>query len=282
MIGSYFPDAIAATGALANAGHACRCCFYDIDTPITLAASAHPGGHGVPRRSPHSALRRLSEFYRRARASPNWKAAFTRSARSLSTARSILTFTSPSLSAQDYRCDLSYLGTYAADRQPKLVRLLGQPAALLPQHRFLVAGAMYPPQTEWPGNVERINHIAPPDHPGFYSSARFSLNLTRDDMVAAGYSPSVRLFEASACGAAILSDDWQGLDDFFTPGQEILIPRDEHDVADILLHLTDEQRLRIGRGARERTLAHHTAAQRAVEFEKIVSSLATPHPPAGS
>ena len=147
---------------------------------------------------------------------------------------------------EEYRCDLSYLGTYAADRQPKLLRLLAAPAALLPERSFVIAGAMYPEDPKSRRNVRRITHVSPPDHPAFYASARYTLNLTRNDMVAAGYSPSVRLFEASACGACMLSDDWQGIDDFFTPGEQILLPRDEHDVADILLHLTDEERGRIG------------------------------------
>ena len=179
----------------------------------------------------------------------------------------------PSARRAEFACDLSYLGTYAADRQAKLVHLLGKPAALLPERRFVVAGAMYPEGTKWGRNVERIVHVAPPDHPAFYSSARFSLNLTRNDMVAAGYSPSVRLFEASACGAALVSDDWVGIEEFFAPGEEILIPRDEQDVADILLHMGDEERGRIGRRARERTLERHTAARRAMEFEGIVSGL---------
>ena len=130
-----------------------------------------------------------------------------------------------------YRSDLSYLGTYAPDRQSKLMRLLNQPAALLPDHRFLVAGAMYPQDIPWQPNVSRLIHVSPPDHSAFYSSTRFTLNLTREEMVAAGYSPSVRLFEASACGSAILSDDWDGLDQFLSPGEQILLPRDEHDVA---------------------------------------------------
>jgi spore maturation protein CgeB len=132
---------------------------------------------------------------------------------------------------------------------------------------------MYPDEIRWPANVRRLTHVAPPDHPAFYSSARFTLNLTRSDMIAAGYSPSVRLFEASACGAAILTDDWEGLDDFLSPGEEVLLPRDEQDVADILMNLPDAERLRTGRNARERILAEHTSEHRARQFEKIVSAL---------
>jgi spore maturation protein CgeB len=130
---------------------------------------------------------------------------------------------------------------------------------------------MYPADLKWSRNVQRITHVSPPEHPAFYSSSRFTLNLTRDDMVVAGYSPSVRLFEASACGATILSDDWPGLSQFLTPGEEILLPQTAQETADILVELTDAQRLRIGDRARERILAEHTSVHRAREFEKIVA-----------
>ena len=91
-------------------------------------------------------------------------------------------------------------------------------------------------------------------------------------MVAAGYSPSVRLFEASACGAAILSDGWVGLDEFLTPGEEILLPKDAYEVADVLRNASDAERSRIGRRARERILAEHTSEHRAAQFERIVAA----------
>jgi len=142
---------------------------------------------------------------------------------------------------------------------------------LLPDRRLVVAGPQYPKGIRWQRNVERIIHLSPPEHPVFYSSSRFSLNLTRADMVAAGYSPSVRLFEASACGAAILSDDWPGLKEFFKAGEEILLPADAYEVAEILTGLSDEERQRIGSRARERILSEHTSQHRAAQFEEIVS-----------
>ena len=271
VVGSYFPDALATTRALADAGLG-PLLFYDIDTPITLAALR---AHGRTEYL-EAELIPLFAAYLSFTGGPALRELETRFG-----ARRALPFYcsvdpdlyQPVAVREEYRCDLSYLGTYAADRQPKLLRLLAAPAALLPERSFVIAGAMYPDDPKARPNVRRITHVSPPDHPAFYASARYTLNLTRNDMVAAGYSPSVRLFEASACGACMLSDDWQGIDDFFTPGEQILLPRDEHDVADILLHLTDEERGRIGRSARERTLAHHTSAQRALEFEGIVAGL---------
>jgi spore maturation protein CgeB len=152
------------------------------------------------------------------------------------------------------------------------MHFLNGAARLMPLASFLVAGPQYPESTPWRPNVRRLDHVAPPKHPAFYSSSRFTLNLTRRDMVAAGHSPSVRLFEASACGVAILSDAWAGLNEFLTPGIEVLLPRDEYDVVRILRDMPEDEAERIGRAARERVLGHHTADHRALEFESIVGA----------
>ena len=269
VIGSYFPDAIAATEALAQRRN-CPVLFYDIDTPVTVAALRTQGRSGyldaalIPTYAAYLSftggplLREIEGRFGARRAVPFY----------CSVDSQLYRQTPP---RPEFTCDLSYLGTYAADRQPKLLALLDAPAAQLPQSRFLVAGPQYPAGTAWQPNVARITHLAPPEHPAFYSSSRFTLNLTRDDMVAAGYSPSVRLFEASACGAAILSDPWPGLDEFLTPGSEVLLPKDASEVADILQHLSDAERLGMGQRARERILAEHTSTHRAEQFERIVS-----------
>jgi len=269
MVGSYFPDAIAATRALLNAGHG-PLLFYDIDTPITMSHLRASGRceylevELIPHYSAYLSftggpiLKELEDKFGSPQAVPFYCSVDPAHYR-------------PRAVRREYRCDLSYLGTYAADRQPKLMDFLNSTARLLRDRKFIVAGAMYPEDVKWSRNVRRITHVSPPEHPAFYSSSRFTLNLTRDDMVAAGYSPSVRLFEASACGATILSDDWAGLSQFLTPGDEILLPRDAEEIADILSDMSDEQRLRIGDRARERILAEHTSLHRAREFEGIVA-----------
>jgi spore maturation protein CgeB len=153
------------------------------------------------------------------------------------------------------------------------MKLLGDAAALAPHRKFIVGGPQYPNDIIWGPNVGRMIHISPPEHPAFYSSSRFTLNLTRKEMVAAGYSPSVRLFEASACGAAILSDSWPGLEEFLTPGEEVLLPADEYEVKAILDGISDRDRIRLGQRARERILAEHTSEHRAKQFEAIVEQL---------
>jgi spore maturation protein CgeB len=150
--------------------------------------------------------------------------------------------------------------------------LLNTPARHMPEYTFLIAGAMYPVDSSFETNVQRMTHVSPADHPAFYSSSRFTLNLTRSEMVAAGWSPSVRLFEASACGAAILSDSWSGLDNFLSPGEEILLPKDAAEVISIVRDMSDRERVRISSRARQRILAEHTSDHRAAEFEAIVSA----------
>jgi spore maturation protein CgeB len=172
-----------------------------------------------------------------------------------------------------YRCDLSYMGTYAPDRQPKIDDLLVKVARELPQKRFIVAGPQYPKTVRWPKNVQRIQHLNPRWHPHLYSSSRFTLNVTRRDMVQAGYSPSVRLFEAAACGATIISDNWAGLDTFFTPGSEILVPQNGADVKDFLLNLSQSELRRIGDSAQQKALQSHTCDARAREFEAAVEEV---------
>jgi spore maturation protein CgeB len=172
------------------------------------------------------------------------------------------------------RWDLGYLGTYSDDRQPILERLLIEPARQMDGADFAVAGPQYPEEVEWPENVERIEHVAPRDHPGFYASQRFTLNVTRAEMRAAGWSPSVRLFEAAACAVPVISDRWDGLEEIFTPGEEILIADSPQDVVRYLTDTGEDERLALGERARARVLAEHTAERRCEQLEREVAGVA--------
>jgi spore maturation protein CgeB len=175
---------------------------------------------------------------------------------------------------------LGYLGTYSADRQPTLDTLLVKPAAAWPEGRFIVAGPQYPKTIAWPANVARTDHLPPRRHRGFYNRQRFTLNVTRADMIAAGYSPSVRLFEAAACGTPIVSDAWAGLETFFTPGKEVLIARSSDEMLHYLRETPRALARAIGDAARAKVLAHHTAAHRAEELERTLCEISgiTPMP----
>ena len=264
VVGSYIPDGPRLIERVLDSPAPLKA-FYDIDTPITMA-QLRATGETSYLRAPQipafdvyfsftggPALTELESRFGAQRARPLYC--------SVDPAQY---FCRPS---RRYACDMSYMGTYASDRQPKIDELLIQPALELRTLSFVVAGPQYPKQIKWPKNVRRIQHLNPRWHPHLYSSSRFTLNVTRREMVRAGYSPSVRLFEAAACGATIVSDNWPGLDEFFTPGAEILLPTGADDVKRYLRDLSETEVRRIGEAAQQRVLACHTHAQRAAEFE---------------
>ena len=273
VVGSYVPDGVAvARWAQALAGGVVA--FYDIDTPVTLAKLAR-GDHDylAPELIPGfdvyfsfaggPTLERLEQQFG------------ARRARALYCAIDPAVYRPQDLPE---RFALGYLGTYSGDRQPAVERLLIEPARALPEHRFIVAGPQYPADLAWPGNVLREDHVAPERHPAFYSQLRFALNVTRADMILAGWSPSVRLFEAAACGVPIISDAWPGLEELLTPGREILIAHRAADVVRYLSEVGAHERASIAAAARRRVLAAHTAADRAAEFEREVLAVGVSRP----
>jgi spore maturation protein CgeB len=166
--------------------------------------------------------------------------------------------------------DLGYLGTYSEDRQATLDELLLEPARRWSSGRFAVSGPKYPPHARWPPNVNHQTHLSPAEHPRFYSSQRFTLNVTRKVMIQHGYSPSVRLFEAGGCGTPVISDWWEGLDTLFRLNQEILISESADQTLRYLRDLSNDERLRIGAAARQRILSEHTPLQRAIQLEEYM------------
>jgi len=167
--------------------------------------------------------------------------------------------------SDEFRCDLSYMGTYAADRQEKLDALFLEPAQRLSDQAFTLAGSLYPYEWSWPENVRKFEHIAPANHPAFYSSSRATLNITRGEMARSGYCPAGRFFEAASCGAAIITDNWDGLSSFFTLDEEILPVSTADDVM-AALQLPDSELSAMAARARQRTLDEHTGVHRAQEL----------------
>jgi spore maturation protein CgeB len=178
----------------------------------------------------------------------------------------------PAPPRDEFRCALSYLGTFAADRQPALEELLLMPARSLPSERFLIGGAQYPHHFPWSDNIYFVRHLPPELHPAFFCSCRATLNITRRAMARYGYCPSGRLFEAAACGAPIFTDCWQGLESFFSPGKEVIPVNCAEDVLDAL-SLSDRELRNLADAARQHTLEQHTAAARAIEFENLLQNM---------
>lgn len=260
IVGSYVPDGVAVIDALErlqlNSWH-----FYDIDTPVTLAKLLRGDEEYLARRqiplfdsyfsfSGGPTLDRLQTEFGAKRALPLYC--------SVDADRYGPTGETP-------EWDLGYLGTYSVDRQPILERLLLEPARRLPQMRFVVAGSQFPGDIAWPDNVERIEHLPPAEHRSFYNRQRFTLNVTRADMVAAGWSPSVRLFEAGACGTPLISDIWEGLDQMF-PANSIVLAQTSDDVVRTLERTSASQRNSMAASARRYVLAEHTGTARAGEL----------------
>ncbi|HEV2397645.1 MAG TPA: glycosyltransferase [Candidatus Sulfotelmatobacter sp.] len=172
-----------------------------------------------------------------------------------------------------FHSDFSYLGTYAEDRQSQLHELFLNPAKRLSDKKFCIAGAQYPSDFPWSSNIFFVRHLPPPEHPAFYSSSRLTLNITRQAMAAMGFCPSGRLFEAAACGTPIVSDYWEGLESFFTPGKEILIARSAQD-AIAAIRLEEDELRRVALASQERALTEHSADRRAAELIALIEASA--------
>jgi spore maturation protein CgeB len=270
MVTSYCPDARPASALGRDASRATRV-FYDLDTPVTLSRLdagerveyVPPGGFdGFDLVLSYTGGRALEALRGRLGAR---------------IARPLYGSVDPDLHCpvapqEAYRADLSYLGTYADDRQAALEALFLEPARRRPHLRFLIGGSQYPESFAWARNIHYRHHVSPPDHPAFFSSSGLTLNVTRGAMAAMGWCPSGRLFEAAACGVPMLSDWWEGLDGFFEPGREILVARTTDDVLEALDRSPEERRA-IAERARARVLASHTSAHRARDLEDALDSV---------
>ena len=269
IITSYCADALAA-GELAGWSSALRV-FYDLDTPVTLARLArgesldYIGERGlrdfdlVLSYTGGRALAALQSELGAARVAPLYGSVDAGEHH-------------PVRPRETYRADLSYLGTFAADRQRALEELFIAPALAQPDSRFVMGGAQYPAEFPWATNIHFVRHLPPSEHPAFYCSSRLTLNVTRAAMAASGYCPSGRLFEAAACGVPIISDSWEGLDEFFTPGRELLIAETAEDVLSYLT-LSHAELSAMATAARERVLREHTATHRAAELEELLQGV---------
>jgi spore maturation protein CgeB len=273
---SYCPDALAAEALMRETDRPLRV-FYDLDTGVTLTRLAE----GVP--VPYIGGDGLTGYdlvlsYTGGGALPLLRS-------QLGAQRVVPLYGSvdpavhcPAAPAAWLGADVSYLGTWAADRQAALEALFIEPARRLPDRRFLIGGAQYPAGFPWADNIWFVQHVPPADHPAFYCSSRLTVNVTRAPMAAFGWCPSGRLFEAAACGVPVVSDWWPGLDEFFTPGEEILVARDTAEAIAAYTAPADEL-ARIGRAARERALADHSADRRAAELEAALEAALAPLAP---
>lgn len=271
IVASYVPEGVEVGEWAISTAHG-HVAFYDIDTPVTLAKledkdyeylnpeliakyALYLSFSGGP------VLEHLEQFY----GSPM--------------ARPLYCSVDPDLyypEKQKIKWQMGYLGTYSLDRQPTVDELLNKPAAHFPKESFVVAGPQYPETFGWAKNVERIEHLPPAEHRAFYNKQKFTLNVTRQAMIKAGHSPSVRLFEAAACGVPIISDYWEGIEAVLKPDDEILIARSTKDVVRYFNEITDQERQRIANNALTKVLKAHTSTARAKELVGYVNEVREP------
>jgi spore maturation protein CgeB len=270
MVTSYCPDGVDACDLVLSSNAGAKV-FYDMDTPVTLdrlragerveylpycglgdfdLVLSYTGGKALKELKLRLGARHVAPLYGSVDPAGHY----------------------PVPAVVQYRSDVSYLGTYAADRQVALETLFIEPARRLSCKRFLIGGSMYPQEFPWADNIHFVRHVPPGEHPAFYCSSRLTINVTRRAMAESGYCPSGRLFEAAACGTPVLSDAWEGLDAFFEPGKEILVARKTEE-ATAAIELSDRELAQIAQAARERTMHEHTAEHRAIELEKAVEAV---------
>lgn len=271
IVGSYVPIGVEVGNWVVNTAKGMTA-FYDIDTPVTLAKLERKDYEYITPELIGKYDMYLSfsgggilDFLEKNYKSPR--------------ARALYCSVDPELYFPEEKPEkwkLGYLGTYSDDRQPTLNKLLLETAKEFPEEKFVVAGPQYPETISWTKNIERIEHLPPAAHREFYNSQKFTLNVTRADMIKAGFSPSVRLFEAAACGVPIISDFWNGLDSIFKINREILVASETPDMRRLFLEIGEEERLEIAQNARQKVLLYHTAKARAKELESYVKEVLKP------
>lgn len=265
VVGSYVQDGPLILRELLAGGSA-QIVFYDIDTPITLAAlekneCPYMDAELIPGLDLYLSF---TGGETPAWIEERWGA---RMARTLYCCfEPDLYFPPRKNEFPEKLYDLSYMGTHAADREGKFQELLLRPARMLREQKFMVAGALYAPYQDWPNRLQHIEHLAPEQHREFYCQSGWTLNLTRKAMVLAGYSPSVRLFEAAACATPIISDRFAGMESLFQPDEEIMIADTAGEMVRILSEYNPEQARRVGLAAAERVRERDCGRARAAEM----------------
>ncbi|GHA53674.1 CgeB family protein [Pontibacter akesuensis] len=268
IVGSYVPEGVPVGKWVIKSARGIKA-FYDIDTPVTLAKLERKDYEYL-----HPDLIPKYDLYLSFTGGPTL--GLLEQKYGSPKARPLYCSVDPELyypELVECQWDLGYLGTYSDDRQPPLEKLMLDAAREWKTGRFVVAGPQYPESIDWPANVQHIHHLPPAEHRKFYNSQRFTQNITRADMIKAGYAPSVRLFEAAACATPIISDYWDGLDTFFDFETEILVSYSAKDTLHYLREICRSERKLIGERARRKVLSHHTAAHRAQELVSYAEEL---------
>ncbi|MFV0622862.1 glycosyltransferase [Sphingomonas sp. ac-8] len=167
-----------------------------------------------------------------------------------------------------FACDLAFLGNRLPDREARVEEFFLKAAARLPEQQFLIGGNGWETK-DMPGNVRHRGHVYTAEHNAFNCTPRAVLNVARDSMANVGFSPATRVFEAAGAAACLITDAWEGIEQFLIPDEEVLVARDGQDVADHLAALTPERAQAIGQAALKRVLAEHTYTLRGAQVDEM-------------
>ena len=166
---------------------------------------------------------------------------------------------------------LGFLGNRLPDREARVEEFFWKPASQCEPETFLLGGAGWDDHA-CGANTKYLGHVYTRDHNAFHLTPRLALNISRDSMARFGFSPATRVFEATGAGACLISDWWEGIEQFFEPGSEILVARSGEEVAAFVREIDEAHARRIGDAALRRALGEHTYAQRAGAFEAAIGA----------
>ena len=244
--------------------------FWDVDAPATLAAMEG---------DPENPLRELIPAYEMVFTYGGGRPVIDRylalGARSCTPIYNALDPEThhPEPPRPELACDLAFLGNRLPDREARVEEFFFRAVDALPQRSFLLGGNGWEDRVAGLGNVRYRGHVPPGDHNALNRSALAVLNVSRESMAGNGWSPATRVFEAAGAGACLITDEWQGVEDFLAPGEEALVARDGAEVAELLAGLDPERARVIGEAALERVLAEHTYDRRAEHVEAILEGV---------
>jgi spore maturation protein CgeB len=269
-----FDDALLA-GVIATSRPDAMRIFWDVDAPATLAELRHNPDHPL-----HKAMPSLDIVFTYGGGPPVVEAYEGFGARRCVPIYNALDPTThfPVPAEERFKADLSFLGNRLPDREARVEEFFLEPAARLPERRFLIGGNGWDSKA-MPANVRHIGHVYTREHNAFNTSPLAVLNIVRDSMATTGFSPATRVFEAAGAGACLITDAWVGLELFLKENEEVLVARDGADIAHHLQSLTPERARDIGEAARARILAEHTYSRRGAEVDRILRQerAARPH-----
>jgi spore maturation protein CgeB len=181
----------------------------------------------------------------------------------------------PSPRDERFAATLGLIANRLPDRERRIEEFFTRAARSLPGKAFLIGGSGWDGHS-FPANVRSMGHVYTEQHNAFNSTVDVVLNVNRESMAKAGYSPATRIFEAAGAGACMITDAWEGIEEFLEPSREILVADSGDAVAEHLSRIDIAGREGIGRAARRRVLSEHTYARRAELVDAVLDGRDAP------